>query len=90
LHEQYLTDNPGGDQKIDQENVQIFDTTHDDSQLEHHKNFYRSIREGKPLIEDAVFGLRAAGPALLTNASLFERKIVYWDPKEMKRVEKPS
>jgi predicted dehydrogenase len=52
--------------------------------LEHHKNFYRSIREGTPLVEDATFGLRAAGPALLTNQSLFENKIMAWDPKEMK------
>jgi predicted dehydrogenase len=51
--------------------------------LEHHKNFYRSIREGAPLIEDATFGLRAAGPALLTNQSLFEGKIMSWDPDSM-------
>ena len=48
-------------------------------QLEHHKNFYRSIREGQPLIEDPTFGLRAAAPALLTNESLFQRKIMRWD-----------
>jgi predicted dehydrogenase len=89
LREQYLSENPNPDRKVDEEDIQIFDTTNRDDQLEHHKNFYRSIREGRPLIEDAVFGLRAAGPALLTNASLFERKIVFWDPKEMKRVDKP-
>jgi predicted dehydrogenase len=49
----------------------------------HHQNFYRSIREGAPLIEDATFGLRAAGPALLTNQSLFESKIMAWDPENM-------
>jgi hypothetical protein len=65
----------------------MFDTTGPNAQLEHHRNFYRSIREGRPLIEDAVFGLRAAGPALLTNVSLFERRIVHWDPKEMKQVQ---
>jgi predicted dehydrogenase len=51
--------------------------------LEHHRNFYRSIREGAPLIEDATFGLRAAGPALLTNQSLFENKIMAWNPEAM-------
>lgn len=52
-------------------------------QLIHHQNFYRSIREGAPLIEDATFGLRAAGPALLTNQSLFESKVMIWDPQNM-------
>jgi predicted dehydrogenase len=53
--------------------------------LEHIRNFYRSVREGRPSIEDAVFGFRAAGPALLTNASYFERKICGWDPVKMAR-----
>jgi predicted dehydrogenase len=52
-------------------------------QLIHHQNFYRSIREGAPLIEDATFGLRAAGPALLTNQSLFESKVMTWDPQNL-------
>ena len=56
-----------------------------DSHLEHHRSFYRSIRENQPSIEDAVFGFRAAGPALLTNASYFERKACLWDPVQMRR-----
>jgi predicted dehydrogenase len=52
-------------------------------QLIHHQNFYRSIREGAPMIEDATFGFRAAGPALLTNQSLFESKVMTWDPQSM-------
>ena len=31
----------------------------------------------------ATFGLRAAGPALLTNESLFQQKIMTWDPEHM-------
>jgi predicted dehydrogenase len=54
-----------------------------DAQLQHHKNFYNSIREGKPSVEDATFGLRAAGPALLTNESYFQRKIMTWNPETM-------
>ncbi len=54
--------------------------------LEHHRNFYRSIRENKPSVEDAVFGFRAAGPALLTNVSYFERTVCGWDTEAMKRV----
>jgi predicted dehydrogenase len=63
--------------------TEFYDTSAQEAQLEHHRNFYRSIREGAPLIEDASFGLRAAGPALLTNASYFEKKIICWDPETM-------
>ncbi len=66
---------PNGSQK--------FNLATNNAHLEHHKNFYRSIREGAPMIEDATFGLRAAGPALLTNQSLFESKIMCWDPEKM-------
>jgi predicted dehydrogenase len=72
---------------IRQDSAQVFDTGHFEAQLEHHKNFYRSIREGAPMIEDATFGLRAAGPALLTNESLFQKKIVFWNPDTMTRAE---
>lgn len=54
-----------------------------DAHAEHHRQFYASIRGNKPSVEDAVFGLRAAGPALLSNVSYFERRMCHWDPKEM-------
>jgi len=53
------------------------------SQREHHRNFYQSIRERKPSVEDGVFGLRAAGPALLTNVSYFEKRVCNWDPDKL-------
>ncbi len=53
-------------------------------QTEHHKNFYRAIRARTPVVEDPVFGLRAAGPALMSNVSYFERRTVQWDPEAMK------
>jgi predicted dehydrogenase len=86
----YLSENPDAESSVPEKDVQIFDLALSEMLLEHHRNFYRSIREGRPMIEDGVFGLRAAGPALLTNASLFERKIVYWDPEQMTRMEKPA
>ena len=49
--------------------------------LDHHLNFYAGIREGKPIVEDALFGMRAAGPAILANRSYFENRIVNWDPE---------
>ena len=54
-----------------------------DANQEHHRAFYAAIRSGKPSIEDAVFGFRAAGPSLLANASHFERRICTWDPASM-------
>ena len=51
----------------------------------HVANFFAAVRSRKPVVEDAVFGLRAAGPALLANASQYEQKICGWDPKAMKR-----
>ena len=51
--------------------------------LEHHRNFIAAVRNRKPVVEDAVFGLRAAGPALLTNTSYYENRICLWDPQMM-------
>ena len=48
---------------------------------DHHINFYKGIREKAAIKEDALFGMRAGGPALASNKSLFEKKIVEWDPE---------
>ncbi len=53
--------------------------------FEHHLNFYKAVRSRKPFFEDAEFGLRTAGPALLCNHSYFEKKICGWDPATLKR-----
>lgn len=71
------------DLRVKPDSAETYDTSSQDAHLEHHKNFYRSIREGRPLIEDATFGLRAAGPALLTNESYFQKKVVSWNPQKM-------
>ncbi|MFN2439270.1 MAG: Gfo/Idh/MocA family protein [Chitinophagaceae bacterium] len=55
-----------------------------DEHLEHHTNFFDSVRTGKPVVEDAVFGFRAAAPCLACNESYFGKKIIYWDPENMK------
>jgi len=52
----------------------------------HMGNFFAAVRSRKPVVEDAAFGLRAAGPALLANASHYERKFCGWDPEAMERV----
>jgi hypothetical protein len=41
------------------------------------------MRTRKPVVEDAVFGFRAAGPALLTNRSYFDNRGYEWNPERM-------
>lgn len=55
-------------------------------QYEHFQNFFASIRDGKPVVEDAVFGYRAAAPALLSNMSYIDSRPYNWDPEGMKIV----
>ena len=57
-----------------------------DEHLDHFINFFDGVRTGKPVIEDATFGFRAAAPCLACNDSYFEKKIVHWDPNAMKLV----
>lgn len=52
--------------------------------LDHFTNFFDSIRTGKVVVEDAEFGFRAAAPALACNESYFNKKIIKWDPVNMK------
>jgi len=51
--------------------------------VEHWRNFAESIRSGRKVFQDGIFGLRAAGPALATNESYFSGKVVLWDPEKM-------
>lgn len=51
--------------------------------LDHFTAFFEAMRSRKPVVEDAVFGFRAAGPALLTNRSYFENQAYGWNPETM-------
>ena len=53
---------------------------------DHFRNFFEAMRTRRPVVEDAVFGLRAAGPALLANESYFENRAIRWDPEKMVRL----
>ncbi len=53
---------------------------------DHFYNFFQSIRNGITVVEDANFGLRAAGPALACNNSYFQNEYMHWDPVKMKLV----
>lgn len=50
---------------------------------DHFHNFFTAIREKKLSVEDALFGYRAAAPALLCNDSYFSNKAVVWDPEKL-------
>ncbi|MDB5018212.1 MAG: oxidoreductase [Mucilaginibacter sp.] len=56
------------------------------SSNDHFANFMDAIRTGKPVVEDAIFGFRAAAPCLACNDSYFQNKVIHWDPVNMKLV----
>jgi predicted dehydrogenase len=52
--------------------------------FDHFTNFFTAVRNRTPVVEDAVFGYRAAAPALLTNQSYFENRPYGWNPDTMR------
>ncbi len=65
--------------------VEKFEAPHEYSDsYDHFKNFFASVRSRKPVVEDAIFGYRAAGAALLSNLSIERGQVVSWDPDAMK------
>lgn len=54
---------------------------------DHLKNFIASVRSREPVVEDATFGYRAAGAALLSNLSIERGAVVKWDPEAMKLID---
>jgi len=50
---------------------------------DHFGFFFDAIRNSTPLMQDSTFGLRAYGPALLTNISHREKKMINWNPLSM-------
>lgn len=55
-----------------------------DDRYDHFLNFFESVRNNKPVEEDAEFGFRAAAPCLACNESYFTGKVIRWDPEKMK------
>lgn len=51
--------------------------------FDHHFNWIHAIRTGGTVAEDALFGFRAAAPALLCNESYFNNRIIRWDPLKL-------
>jgi predicted dehydrogenase len=52
--------------------------------FDHFQNFFNSVRTRKQPVEDATFGFRAAGAALLSNVSLEKGQVIQWNPETMK------
>ncbi|CAL1519961.1 Gfo/Idh/MocA family oxidoreductase [Chitinophaga sp. MM2321] len=87
FEKQYKAKYPAGsDAAIESSNAYAAPNGYDD-RLDHFKNFFESMRTGKPVVEDATFGLRAAGPALITNQSYFSKKLINWDPLKMRVIQ---
>ena len=55
---------------------------------DHFVNFFNAIRNGGQVVEDAVFGYRAAAPALLCNDSYNQDKAILWNPEQMQLIKK--
>ncbi len=51
---------------------------------DHWGYFFDAIRNGNPVVEDAVFGYRAAAPALACHESYYQKKVIHWDPVKMR------
>lgn len=80
--EKYPVPHPLGPPPVGVEKY-VAPTGYSDS-YDHFKNFFASVRSRKPVVEDAVFGFRAAGAALLSNLSYERGAEVNWDPDAMK------
>ncbi len=52
--------------------------------FDHLYNWIKAIRNNGQVVENALFGYRAAAPALLCNESYFSNKIMQWDPENLR------
>ena len=83
-HEKYPHTHPMGAPQLGYEKY-VAAAGYSDS-YDHFRNFFSAVRTRQPVVEDAVFGYRAAGAALLSNLSYEQGKVVHWDPEAMKLV----
>ncbi len=80
---QYPTRRPNADSMRPQGEERFEPPQGYNDHTEHHRNFLEAVRSQKAVVEDATFGFRAAGPALLSNVSYFEQRMCEWDPSTM-------
>jgi hypothetical protein len=85
--EKYLAEHPQSSEQPRSKEMEKYVVPKDyDERFDHFVNFFKSVREGKPVYEDATFGYRAAAPALLCNESYRQQREIEWDPVGMKVV----
>jgi predicted dehydrogenase len=82
FQKKYPTVHPTGEPTAEEETF-VAPHGYSDS-FDHFKNFFEAVRTRRPVVENPIFGFRAAGAALLANLSYEHGKIIRWDPKEMK------
>lgn len=83
-HEKYPPSHPSGPPQVAVEKFEAPEGYRDS--YDHFTNFFAAVRSRQPVVEDAVFGYRAAGAALLSNLSIDRGTVVKWDPDAMKLV----
>ena len=83
-HAKYPPEHPSGPPAVQYEKF-VAPEGYRDS-FDHFTNFFASVRTRKQPVEDAVFGYRAAGAALLSNVSIERGAVMKWDPEAMKIV----
>ena len=54
-----------------------------DERFDHFVNFFNAIRGDSEVVEDSMYGFRAAAPAILNNTSFLKQKPIKWDPEKM-------
>jgi predicted dehydrogenase len=82
-HRQYPPQTPNADRMRPQQEDKYLPPHGYSDHLDHHRNFIDAVRTRRPVVEDPVFGFRAAGPAVLSNMSYFEQRVCKWDAQAM-------
>jgi predicted dehydrogenase len=81
-HEKYPVTHPTGDTLLAEEKY-VAPKGYSDH-YDHVRNWIEAVRTRRQVVEDPVYGFRAAGAALLSNLSYESGKAVNWDPEAMK------
>jgi hypothetical protein len=79
IREQYLASIGLGNRKPDRPKAKPMQTIPVERGPEHNEHFIRSLRDGSPSKEDAVFGHGAAGAAHLGNLAFRSGRRMRWD-----------